>query len=619
MCGIAGIYDIRNENRIEKHIILNMIEKLSHRGPDGIDFYQNEQVSLGFARLSIIDLTTGMQPIANEDNTKVLICNGEIFNYLELREQMVAKGHKFRTNSDVEVILHLYEEYGTDFVNSLNGQFAFAIYDLTNQSLFCARDHMGIAPFYYTIVDGLFIFASEIKAILEHPSVQRKVDLVALDQMMTFPGLIAPRTFFDNIYSLENGHQLEIKDGRVKDDEYWDLIYPKVHEMERPMDESYYIEKLDDLLTKAVKYRLMSDVPLAFYISGGLDSSIIAAKIHGIDPSIKYSFSVAFTDKMISESNYQWLMSRHVQSNHCEEMFSPADISTRLRQAIRHSESALKETYNTASLVLSQAVRRNNIKVVLTGEGADELFAGYVGYRFDKMRAQSPSNAGNKPDPREVEIRRNLWGDENFFYEKQYYEYESTKRELYSNEINSFYSDVNCLNHPVINKERIDNIDILHKRSYIDYKLRLPEHLLADHGDRMAFANSVEARYPFLDKDVVDFVRVIPPDLKLKLFEEKYILKQLAKKNVPVDIIKRPKYTFVAPGSPELLRQDVEYINDLLSYDKIKSQGFFNPDTIEKLKKQYVQPGFKLNLPFENDMLIVAITLGVFLDEFKIS
>ncbi|KEQ21808.1 asparagine synthase (glutamine-hydrolyzing) [Paenibacillus tyrfis] len=616
MCGISGIFDMRDVGRINKNIITDMIGKLNHRGPDGADFYQDEQVSLGFARLSIIDLETGMQPIYNEDKSKVLICNGEIFNYLELRQGLIRRGHVFSTNSDVEVIIHLYEEYGKDFIHQLNGQFAFVIYDKNKKSLFCARDHLGIAPFFYTVEEGFFIFASEIKAILEHPIVKRKIDLVGLDQILTFPGVIAPRTFFENIWSLENGHFIEIKDSRLRKVEYWDLIYPKIGEIEYIQSEDYYIGKLDDLLTKSVEYRLMSDVPLAFYVSGGLDSSIIASKINTINPAIKHSFSIAFTDKSISESNYQQMMAKHIQSKHTEALFSPTDISTRLFQAIRHSESALKETYNTASLVLSEAVKKNRIKVVLSGEGADELFAGYVGYRFDRMRNQSNTTSDSHEENR---LRSCLWGDESFIYEKQYHKFEAIKRELYSQEINEMYDEINCLNHPVINKERIRNVDLVHKRSYVDYKLRLPEHLLADHGDRMCFANSVEGRYPFLDKNIVDFVRFIPPNLKLKMFEEKYILKQIAKKGVPNEIIKRPKYTFVAPGSPDLLRQDVAFIHDLLSYDTIKKQGIFNPDTIEKLKKQYLQPDFKLNLPYDIDMLIVPLTLGVFLEEFKMA
>lgn len=622
MCGICGIFDMNGDRRVSiasnSSVITNMTNILMHRGPDSQDTYTRDNVSFGFTRLSIVDLEGGMQPIFNEDESIVLICNGEIFNYPELREKMLSKGHRFRTKSDVEVILHLYEEYGTGFVNSLNGQFAFAVFDFNKEQLFCARDHIGIAPFYYTVTDGLFIFGSEIKAILQHPAVKREVDLVALDQMLTFPGIISPRTFFKDIKSLSSGNFILVnRNSEIHTEEYWDLIYPKLDQEVCNMGERYYVEKLDDLITKAVKSRLQSDVPVGFYISGGLDSSIIASKIWKIDKNLRrHSFSIDFTDKDISESKYQRIMANYVDSIHHEKLFQFSDIGLRLRKAIYHSESALKETYNTASMALSELVRENTIKVILTGEGADELFGGYVGYRFDKYRHQQKAQV-TRETLIENEIRKTIWGDENFLYEKNYFAYQKIKKKLYSDNIREKFDNIDCLNHPIVNKERITNIDVFNKRSYVDFKLRMSEHLLSDHGDRMAFANSVEARYPFIDKDLVEFAATIPVDLKLKMFEEKYILKRVADSCVPTEIIKRPKFAFVAPGSSDLLKQDIEYVNDLLSYDTIKRQGYFNPDTVESLKRQYLQEDFKLNLPYDSDLLIIVLTMGVFLEQFK--
>lgn len=611
--------DLKGEHRVSRDILDRMTEKLAYRGPDGFGRYIKDNVAFGFSRLSIIDLEGGMQPLANEDCSVVLVCNGEIFNYKELRQELLLKGHRFRTSTDVEVILHLYEEYGTDLLNLLNGQFAFSIFDTKNGLLFCARDHVGIAPFFYTIADNVFIFASEIKAILEHPSVKREVDLIALDQLMTFPGVISPRTMFKNISSLENGHYLlAYLGGKVSVTQYWDLIYPRQDEADYgSKDEDYYIEKLDDLLSKSVKYRLQADVPVGFYISGGLDSSIISSKIKAVGSGQKrHSFSIDFEDRNISEAKYQRMIADFVDSIHHEKKFGMEDMESRLRKAVYHSETPLKETYNTASMALSELVREQNIKVVLTGEGADELFAGYVGYKFDRLRRvqagdQSPG------DCEERKAREKIWGDEGFFYEKDYFAYTGTKRNLYSKAVNADYEAVNCLEHGVINRERLSGIDLLHKRSYVDFKLRLPEHLLADHGDRMAFANSVEARYPFLDKDIIEFARLMPPGLKLKDFNEKYILKKLAEGLIPTEIIKRPKFAFVAPGSPELLRCGPGFIEDVLSYEKIKKDGYFNPDTVETLKKQYKDTNFKLNLPFDSDMLIIVITFGLFLEEFN--
>lgn len=619
MCGICGMFDMSGGKRIDKSILENMTGKLLHRGPDASGYYVNDNIALGFARLSIIDLETGMQPIFNEDETMLVLCNGEIYNYRELRKELVEKGHKFRTNCDVEVIVHLYEEYGADFVNELNGQFGFVVYDIRQNRLLCARDHVGIAPFFYTVVDNLFIFASEMKAILEHPCVKREVDMVAMDQILTFPGVVSPRTLIKNISSLENGHYMVVQDSNLRNVEYWDLVYYKNGELEYEKNESYYIEKLDELLTQAVRYRLHADVPVGFYISGGLDSSVIASKISQIDNSSnRHSFSIDFTDRTISEAKYQRMMAQYVNSIHHETMFGFDDIAKRLKDAVYYSEAALKETYNTASLALSESVRKKDIKVVLTGEGADELFGGYVGYKFDRIRQSQPKKT-DAETLLENKLREKLWGDEDFIYEKNHHSYTETKRGLYSRTVNEVYQDIDCVNYPLINKSRIENIDTLHKRSYLDFKLRLSDHLLSDHGDRMAYGNSVEARYPYLDKNIMEFARLVPPNLKLKEFNEKYILKKLAEKIVPSEIIKRPKFAFVAPGSPELLQSNVEYINDILSYDLIKRQGFFNPDEIEKLRSRYSQKGFKLNLPFESDLLIMVITFGIFLDKFKMS
>jgi asparagine synthase (glutamine-hydrolysing) len=620
MCGICGYIDLKREKRIkDSTIVKKMTDTLFHRGPDGADQYINGNVAFGFSRLSIIDLEGGMQPLFNEDKSIILICNGEIFNYIELRESLVKKGHHFKTHTDVEVLIHLYEDFGTDFLNQLNGQFAFAIFDFKKNQFFCARDHFGVIPLFYTISDDYFIFGSEIKAILEHPKVKREVDLVGLDQVFCFPGLISPRTMFKNIRSLENGHYLVVKDAdHIKDVEYWDLVYPEVGELTEVKSENYYKEKLLELITQSIRLRLRSDVPVGFYISGGLDSSLVTAITNKLTPDNRRdSFSIDFVEKEISESKYQRIMAKFVNSNHHEKVFKFTDISERLPKAIYHSECALKETYNTASLALSESVREQQIKVILTGEGADEFFAGYVGYRFDKLRQMQKKEI--TPDtPFEDEIRKKLWGDKDFFYEKNQYSFTQAKKSIYSDSIKENFKEVDCINHYVVKKERLKNRDNLHKRSYLDYKLRLVDHLISDHGDRMALGNSVEARYPFLDKDLVEFAATLPPDLKLNEFEEKYILKKMARGIIPNEIVDREKFGFVAPGSTYLLKRNIEYIDDLISYDKIKEQGYFDPDEVEKLKKQYTQEGFRLNVPFDSDLLIIVMTFGILLDKFQL-
>jgi asparagine synthase (glutamine-hydrolysing) len=598
-----------------------MADALIHRGPDSSGYLIKENLGLGFRRLSLIDLYGGNQPLYNEDETIVLVCNREIFNYLELKKELIQKGHKFRTNTDVEVLIHLYEEYGLDFLNQLNGQFAFALYDYQEQQLILARDQMGICPLFYTIVDKLLIFGSEIKAILAHPLVSREVDLVGLDQILTFPGLVSPRTMFKNIKSLKSGNYILIKDSQVKVTQYWDLDYPQLHETPVSQPESYYRERLQELLIQSVKYRLHADVPVGVYVSGGLDSSLIAAIVNKIRPeSDVHSFSIGFPDKDICESKYREILLKQLNFIHHELLFDWHQISEGLVRAIYHSECPLKETYNTASLALSNCAHDNHIKAVLTGEGADELFAGYVGYRFEQLRNSNLSM--NQRDYSlesvlEDELRLKVWGDENIFYERDLYSYRETKLALYSSELSDRFSEFDCLNFELVNSEKLRNRNFIHQRSYLDFKLRLSDHLVSDHGDRMALANSVEARYPFLDINLVEFTKEIPPNLKLNGLKEKYILKQTAKDFLPQQIIEREKFAFHAPGSSHLLKQDIEYINDILSSNLIKKQGYFNPITIENLKKQYRQDGFHPNLPFDMDLLIIPLTFGIFLQEFK--
>ncbi len=559
MCGICGLIRFdRRTDAADQQVVENMNKKLIHRGPDAQDTVLFDNVALGFSRLSIIGLQNGMQPILSEDGAVVLICNGEIFNYIELRKQLIEQGHIFCTSSDVEVIIHLYEEHGTGFLDKLNGQFAFALYDKRRRQLFCARDQMGIIPFFYTSVKDTFIFGSEIKALLEHPMVTRTVDQVGLDQVFTFAGLVSPRTMFHNINSLENGHFILVDDnGVISNHEYWDLDYPEGPCAMNGKPEKYYIDALEEQLEQSVNLRLRAEVPTGFYLSGGLDSSMIAMKVDQLSPDAgRMAFSIDFVDSQYSESVYQKLVAKESRSQLHQRVFYSEDIIERLQQAVYHCECPIKETYNTASLALSEAVRAQGIKVILSGEGADEFFAGYVGYRFDKMRALNLSK--HTSSPVEQALRTKLWGDKDFFYERNFVEFNAEKKAIYSAASNNSFDEINCLNHPLLNQEKIRNRNVLNKRAYIDYKIRLVDHLVADHGDRMAMANSVEARYPFLDKDMVAFSAAMPSELKLKDFTEKYILKKMAGRFIPKAVTEREKFHFIAPGSPYLIRQNIE-------------------------------------------------------------
>ncbi|NLU93264.1 asparagine synthase (glutamine-hydrolyzing) [Chitinophaga sp. Ak27] len=619
MCGICGIVDLSYQGRKEHFpVITGMTEKLRHRGPDSNAFFYNDNFVFGFSRLSIIDLKGGMQPISNEDDSIVLICNGEIFNFIELRQQLTGKGHLFKTGSDVEVILHLYEEYGTALLDHLNGQFSFALFDLKNRVLLCARDHFGITPFYYTVVNNYLVFASEIKSILAFPEYRRKVDLTGLDQVFTFPGMVGNRTLFEGVLSLKNGHFLRYDGYKLEEKEYWDLIYPTLEERIPVEKESYYIEGLNDLINNSIRLRLRSDTPVGLYLSGGLDSSLIAAKAKTISPQyITNAYSIVFGEKDINEEKYQHLLVQQLQLKHYKKLFNYTDITTRLPDAVYFCECPIKESYNTASMALSEMVHDHDYRVILSGEGADEFFAGYVGYRFDKIRQLQPAGIG-ADSAEERAIRARLWGDEDFFYEKNKSALTGVKRGVYAAGVRGKFDQFDCLQHFVVNNSRLANRHILHKRAYLDYKLRLVDHLLSDHGDRMGLANSVEVRYPFLDRSIAEFAARIPPDLKLNDFEEKYILKKIASAEIPMEIVNREKFGFVAPGSPYILKRNVAYINDLLSYDTVKRQGYFDPEAVQALVKQYSREDFHLNIPFDSDLLMIIITFGILLDKFDL-
>lgn len=624
MCGFTGIVDLTGARRADAPTVERMLRTLDHRGPDDRGSVVADDAALAFARLSIVDLAGGRQPMTNEDGSIVSVCNGEIFNYPELRERLERAGHVLRSRCDVEVIPHLYEEYGPECTALLNGQFAFAVYDRRQRALLCARDHFGIAPLFYTVADGLFLFASEIKALLAHPAVRRRVDVTALDQVFTFPGVLSPRTMFDGIHSLAAGHQLTVAaHGQPRVRAYWDLVYPRADEAAGaatgPAAEAEQLEQLDEALTRSVRRRMQADVPVGVYLSGGLDSSLIAAKMRALSSGPLHAFSIDFAERDLSEARHQRLMAAQLEAVHHEYLMDFRHISERLRKVIYHTECPLKETYDTAALALSETVARHGIKVVLGGQGADELFAGYIGYRFDQFRARRPPPA---PPPAEAALRRALWGDEAFLYEKEHAAFRAELRPLYSRRLREAADDFDCLREPVIAHERIRGVDPVHRRSYVDLKLRLADHLLSDHGDRMALASSVEARYPFLDVELVELVRRMPPDLKLRDFEEKYALKRIAARQVPRavprEIVEREKFGFAAPGSPYLLRQDLEYIHDLLSHERIRREGYFDPDAVDALKERYLAPGFHINVPFDSDLLAVVITFGIFLETFQL-
>lgn len=618
MCGIAGYFCFHRDVPVHRSVLQSMTETVRHRGPDSDGILQESFAGLGFRRLSIIDLTTGDQPLFNEDRSLALICNGEIYNYRALRAELISRGHHFQSQSDVEVLLHLYEDDGPAMMSKLNGQFAFALLDRTRRQVLLARDHVGIAPLYYTQTADTFVFASEIKAILKHPAVERKVDLTGLDQVFTFPGLVSPRTMFGDIHRVRPGHYLKVDANGVQEHEYWDLDYPRLGEECDGADESKYVKGLAEEFARSVQYRLQADVPVGFYLSGGLDSSLTAAFINELDPHrSRHAFAITFADQRANEAKYQQLMAARVNCELHTASFDWNRTASMMRDMIYYAECPVKETYNTCSMELSRAARENGIKVILTGEGADELFAGYVGYRFDRARAEGlQRQTATTDDSLERRLREALWGDGSIFYEQDLQAHRESRKALYSKELRDRFPEFDCLNRPLVRKDRIEGRHRVHQRSYLDFKLRMSDHLLMDHGDAMALANSVEARYPFLDIGFIEYAKHVPPDLKLRGYTEKYILRRMGEGLLPPAVMTREKFGWYAPGSPEMLQQGVEWINNVLSPEVIRREGYFDPDTIEKLRTRYSQPGFQLNQPFEPDWLIVVATFSLLKEIF---
>lgn len=619
MCGIVGVFDPRHEKPAQIRDLAAMADKVVHRGPDSCGYFVDRGLGFGFRRLSIIDLATGDQPMHTESGCVISVCNGELYNYRELKAKLQQKGHQFRTNCDAEILPHLYEEYGIRLLDHLNGQFAFAIFDKIRNVLFLARDHFGVNPLFYTLSEGTFIFSSEIKGILEYPGIDRKVNLSGIDQIFSFPGLASPTTMFDGVSSLRSGHYIAVSNAGVEVKEYWDINYPRLDEMEQDKKgDSFYIEGLSEVLQRSVSRRLQADVPVGVYLSGGLDSSVVASMASRLSNGAqRHSFSVSFQKQEMCEGRHQNKMAKLIGSQHHDIPFNAAEIAKRLETAIYHAECPLKEAYDTACLALSQTAKASGVPVVLTGQGADELFAGYIGYRFDKFNHEKPRPA-DAEELQERKLREELWGDPLLVYDTNYSALKRLKAGIYSDQVLDKFDDFDCFKSLPINRNYLDGRHYVHKRSYLDLKLRLADHLLGDHGDRMSMANSVEARHPFLDVEVANFAAQVPPDLKLRGLEEKYVVKEAARPFVPREIVDREKFGWFAPGTPALLRSQSKWVEERLSPERVKKEGYFNPVFIENLKQQYKQPDFVLNQPFESDLLMIALTFSMFLEIFNI-
>ena len=642
MCGITGYFQLKDKIEPDRELISRMVNIISHRGPDEFGVYLNDRCVLGQARLSIIDLSTGSQPLANEDNSIWITFNGEIFNYVELRPILEEAGHRFRTYSDTEVIVHAYEEWGADCVSRFNGQFAFAIYDKNKQSLFIARDRLGIRPVFYTVVDSRFYFASEIKSIFCDSSVPRRLDLKGLDEIFTWWTTSPPRTAFENINELEPGTYLEISNGNINKTCYWRMEFPETYDNDKQIGD--WAEELHALLVDSVRLRLRADVPVGGYLSGGLDSSSTVALIKHFTNTKIETFSIAFHDKAYDESDYQNQMADYLGTNHHQIKCSYRDIAENFPKVIYHTERPILRTAPTPLLMLSGLVRANNFKVVLTGEGADEIFGGYDIFKETLIRkfwAKDTDSAWRPMLLKKLYPTLPLSGARAKFYLETFYKAGLSESDKY------YFSHIPRINTTVKIKDYlVDDIkaqirdyrslDVfgtdlpegfarwhhLVRAQYIEVKSLLSGYLLSSQGDRVAAANSIETRFPFLDHRVVEFAAKIPPKHKIFGLKEKYVLKKAMMNELPAEIIERVKQPYMAPDSNSFFQDDSPaYVAEMLSDNVIKRSGVFIPGYVAKLNAKCRKLSHA-HLSFKDNMSIIAILstqllIDQYIDNFK--
>ncbi|MFP4013586.1 MAG: asparagine synthase (glutamine-hydrolyzing) [Chitinispirillaceae bacterium] len=569
MCGITGIYNCDPAFRADRDLLRAMTGSLSHRGPDDQGFYFGEGVGLGQRRLSIIDIAGGKQPVHNEDRSVWTVFNGEIFNYLELMDLLKARGHRFYTRSDTEVLVHLYEEYGESFVEKCNGQFAIAVWDSRRRRLVLARDRAGIRPLYYTVLEnGTVLFGSEIKALFSCPEVKRGIDLVALEQIFTLWVTVPPRTIFSGVKELAPGCIARIGTEGTRVQRYWKHSFPdRDGYEERPL--SFYTARLRELMASAVDLRLRADVPVAAYLSGGLDSSIITALARRHHTNDLLTFSVAFRDGAFDERKYQQMMASRLGTDHRMVEVDYQDISDLFGKVVYHAESPMIRTAPAPLFALSRLVRENGIKVVLTGEGADEVFGGYGIFKESRIRrfwARVPDSqirarllgrvypfvAGTNRSGAfwQMFFKRGLTDTENPYY-SHILRWSNTSRlkRFLSKDIRESFDQEHHVFGELENYLDPDmhRWDPFCQAQYLELVLFMSGYLLSSQGDRMMMGNSVEGRFPFLDYRVMEFAHSMPPRLKLNVLNEKYILKKAFGELVPEEICLRPKQPYRAP------------------------------------------------------------------------
>ena len=637
MCGIAGIVK-HSGSAVEKPLLQRMIGMVNHRGPDAAGFHLSGSVGLAHARLSIIDVGGGHQPMHNEDKTVWITFNGEIFNYVELREDLIKKGHRFQTQSDTEVIVHLYEEKGEECVHDLNGQWAFAIWDSRRERLFLSRDRLGVRPLFYAQTAEGFVFGSEIKSLLVVPSVPRAIDRQAQDELFTFWVTLPPRTIFEGVSELPPGHSIIFEHGDLQIKPYWTLDYNPSKGL---MQEEEARECLLELLLDAVRIRLRADVPVGAYLSGGLDSTVIAALVKKLGTTHLKTFSIAFEDKEFDESSFQNEASQFLGTDHQGVLCSSQDIGRVFPEVIWHTEKPVLRTAPAPLFLLSKLVREQGYKVVLTGEGSDEILGGYDIFKEAKIRrfwAKYPDSKFRPmllrrlyPYMKNIQSQSDAYLRAFFHVRKEDVEspfFSHLPRWDMTSKLKVFYSKAtadslkSCDAMQTIESllpSRYGQWDHFSQSQYLEAAHLLPGYILSSQGDRMAMAHSIEGRFPFLDYRVVEFASRLSPQLKMKVLNEKYLLKAAIGDMIPRSIRNRHKQPYRAPDSQSFLAGGkegklFEYVEELLAPRTIQEGGVFDAGAVGKLLEKARQ-GQIVSMK-DNMALVGVLSTQVVIDRF---
>jgi len=624
MCGISGFFYPGPDG---EETISKMISSIRYRGPDEAGVYLDSDIALGHCRLSIVGLNDGIQPICNEDGTLWIVFNGEVFNYPELKSELQKKNHIFKTGTDTEVLIHLYEEYGKECLTRVNGQFAFAIWDCLKKELFLARDRVGIRPLYYYHSGSKFSFASEIKAIFTDPSIPREIDPSALHQIFNFWTTLTPRTTFKDIYEVRPGHYQIIRNGAiVAENPFWKMPY---HAPENLWAGTFNdaVTHLKSLMIDAIGLRLRADVPVGAYLSGGLDSSIITSIISRYFNNKLRTFSIGFQEAAFDETPFQQELVKYLGTDHHELLVSNRDIREYFPQVIRHCEKPVLRTAPVPMFLLSKVVHDHHFKVVLTGEGADEVFGGYDIFKEGKIRQFWSRFPQSSLRPRLLEkLYPFIFKDpsQNRYMLQQFYAVapDDLLDPFFSHRLrwkntgrnqtfftNDFLQQAMTDYSPEQELARMlpdgfNDRDPLSKAQYLEMDIFMTNYLLSSQGDRVAMANSLELRLPFLDYRVIDFAATLPLSWKIKALNEKYILKKAFHDIIPSRIVSRPKQPYRAPIREVFFSGKSDYVEELLSDACLKNTGYFNPAKVRYLVDKYRKPDRFIACETQNMALI---------------